>query len=129
MDVQYKNYLNNLKDKDHELYSFLLLTKYDFINNKATSIVKDLSYTELSYNTKEKIVKEEYEAEQSSKTIFIEIDPDLFDLDFLDILDYKKSNLMFAVKTKNDNDYQIITEHGMIKKLNLKYSDLYSYIK
>lgn len=129
MDVQYKNYLNDLKDKDHELYSFLLLTKYDFINNKATSIVKDLSYTELSYNTKEKIVKEEYEAEQSSKTIFIEIDSDLFDLDFLDILDYKKSNLMFAVKTKNDNDYQIITEHGMIKKLNLKYSDLYSYIK
>ena len=129
MDVQYKNYLNNLKDKDHELYSFLLLTKYDFINNKATSIVKDLSYTELSYNTKEKIVKEEYEAEQSSKTIFIEIDPDLFDLDFLDILDYKKANLMFAVKTKNDNYYQIITEYGMIKKLNLKYSDLYSYIK
>ncbi len=129
MDVQYKNYLNDLKDKDHELYSFLLLTKYDFINNKATSIVKELSYIELSYKTKEKLVKKEYQAEQNSKTIFIEIDPDLFDLDFLDILDYKKSNLMFAVKIKNDNNYQIITEHGMIKKINLKHSDLYSYIK
>lgn len=129
MDVQYKNYLNELKNKDYELYSFLLLTKYDFINDKATSIVKDLSYTELSYNTKEKLVREEYQAEQNSNTIFIEIDPDLFDLDFLDILDYKKSNSMFAVKTKNDDNYQIITENGMIKKLSLKHLDLYSYIK
>lgn len=119
--------VSEIAKKDEELFKFLLLSEYDFINQKPISLMKSFSYVQLSYSIQETIAVNEFNKEKIGETSFIKIDPELFDLTFLDKIKYIPDDVMFAVEDIKTKEFFIITSKEIIKSELFDKEELLKY--
>lgn len=119
--------VSEIAKKDEELFKFLLLSEYDFINQKPISLMKSFSYVQLSYSIQETIAVNEFNKEKIGETSFIKIDSELFDLTFLDKIKYIPDDVMFAVEDIKTKEFFIITSKEIIKSELFDKEELLKY--
>lgn len=119
--------VSEIAKKDQELFKFLLLSEYSFINQKPISLMKSFSYVQLSYSVQETIAVNEFNKEKIGETSFIKIDPELFDLTYLDKIKYIPDDVMFAVEDIKTKEFFIITSKEIIKSELFDREELLKY--
>jgi hypothetical protein len=119
--------VSEIAKKDQELFKFLLLSEYSFINQKPISLMKSFSYVQLSYSIQETIAVNEFNKEKIGETSFIKIDPELFDLTYLDKIKYIPDEVMFAVEDIKTKEFFIITSKEIIKSKLFDREELLKY--
>lgn len=119
--------VSEIAKKDQELFKFLLLSEYSFINQKPISLMKSFSYVQLSYSIQETIAVNEFNKEKIGETSFIKIDPELFDLTYLDKIKYIPDDVMFAVEDIKTKEFFIITSKEIIKSELFDREELLKY--
>jgi hypothetical protein len=119
--------VSEIAKKDQELFKFLLLSEYSFINQKPISLMKSFSYVQLSYSIQETIAFNEFNKEKIGETSFIKIDPELFDLAYLDKIKYIPDDVMFAVEDIKTKEFFIITSKEIIKSELFDREELLKY--